>query len=38
MKGYYYEQVFLGMISKMLYVASMKTESEFTDVYLHFIR
>jgi hypothetical protein len=26
------------MISKMLYVAGMKTESEFADVYLDFIR
>jgi hypothetical protein len=26
------------MTSKMLYVAGMKTESEFTDVYLDFIR
>jgi hypothetical protein len=26
-----------GMISKMLYVAGMKTESEFDDVYLDFI-
>jgi hypothetical protein len=26
------------MTSKMLYVAGMKTESEFADVYLNFIR
>jgi hypothetical protein len=26
------------MTSKMLYVAGMKTESEFADVYLDFIR
>jgi hypothetical protein len=26
------------MISKMLYVADMKTESEFADIYLDFIR
>jgi hypothetical protein len=26
------------MISKMLYVAGMKTESDFSDVYLDFIR
>jgi hypothetical protein len=26
------------MITKMLYVAGMKTESEFADVYLDFIR
>jgi hypothetical protein len=29
---------FFGMTSKMLYVAGMKTESEFADVYLDFIR
>jgi hypothetical protein len=29
--------VFFGMTSKMLYVAGMKTESEFADVYLVFI-
>jgi hypothetical protein len=29
---------FFGMTSKMLYVASMKTESEFADIYLDFIR
>jgi hypothetical protein len=27
-----------GMTSKMLYVAAMKIESEFADVYLDFIR
>jgi hypothetical protein len=31
-------QVFFGMTSKVLYVAGMKTESEFADVYLDFIR
>jgi hypothetical protein len=31
-------QVFFGMTSKMLYVAVMKTESDFADVYLDFIR
>jgi transposase InsO family protein len=36
--GYYCAQVFSGMTSKMLYVAGMKTESEFPDVYLDFIR
>jgi hypothetical protein len=38
-EGYYYAgaQVFFGMISKNLYVAGMKTESEFPDVYLDFI-
>jgi hypothetical protein len=37
-KGYHYAQVFYGMTSKMLYDAGMKTESEFADVYLDFIR
>jgi hypothetical protein len=37
-EGYHFAQVFFGMTSKMLYVASMKTESEFYDVYLDFIR
>ena len=37
-EGYYCAQVFFGMTSKMLYVAGMKTESEFPDVYLDFIR
>jgi len=37
-EGYYCAQVFFGMASKMLYVAGMKTESEFPDVYLDFIR
>jgi hypothetical protein len=37
-KGYHCAQVFFGMISKMLYVALMKTESEFADIYLVFIR
>jgi hypothetical protein len=36
--GYHCAQVFFGMTSKMLYVAGMKTESEFTDVYSCFIR
>jgi hypothetical protein len=31
-------QVFFGMTSKMMYVASMKTELEFSNVYLDFIR
>jgi hypothetical protein len=31
-------QVIFGMTSKMLVVAGMKTESEFPDVYLDFIR
>jgi hypothetical protein len=37
-EGYHCAQVFFGMTSKMLYVAGMKTESEFADVYLDFIR
>jgi hypothetical protein len=37
-EGCHCAQVFFGMTSKMLYVAGMKTESEFTDVYLDFIR
>jgi hypothetical protein len=31
-EGYHCAQVFFGMTSKMLYVAGMKTESEFADV------
>jgi hypothetical protein len=37
-EGYHCEQVFFRMSSKMLYDAGMKTESEFADVYLDFIR
>jgi hypothetical protein len=37
-EGYYFAQVFLGMTTKMLYVAGMKTELEFADVYLDFIK
>jgi hypothetical protein len=37
-EGYHCAQVFFGMTSKMLYAAGMKTESEFADVYLDFIR
>jgi hypothetical protein len=37
-EGYHCAQVFFGMTSKMLYVGGMKTESEFADVYLDFIR
>jgi hypothetical protein len=37
-EGYHCAQVFFGMTSKMLYVAGMKTESEFAGVYLDFIR
>jgi hypothetical protein len=37
-EGYHCAQVFFGMNSKMLYVADMKTESEFADVYLGFNR
>ena len=37
-EGFHCAQVFFDMTSKMLYVAGMKTESEFPDVYLDFIR
>jgi hypothetical protein len=37
-EGYHCAQVFFGMTSKMIYDAGMKTESEFADVYLDFIR
>jgi hypothetical protein len=37
-EGYHCAQVFFGMTSEMLYVADMKTESEFVDVYLDFVR
>jgi hypothetical protein len=37
-EGYHCAQVFFGITSKMLYVAVTKTESEFADVYLDFIR
>jgi hypothetical protein len=37
-EGYHCAQVFFGMTSKMLYDAGIKTESEFADVYLDFIR
>jgi hypothetical protein len=37
-EGYHCAQVFFEMTSKMLYIAGMKTESEFADVYLEFIR
>jgi hypothetical protein len=37
-EGFYCAQVFFGMTSKTLYVAGMKTECEFPDVYLNFIR
>jgi hypothetical protein len=37
-EGYHCAQVFFRMTSKMLYVAGMKIESEFADVYLDFIR
>jgi hypothetical protein len=37
-EGYYCSQVFFGMTSKMLYVAGMKTELDFAEVYLDFIR
>jgi hypothetical protein len=35
---YYCAQFFFGMTSKSLFVTGMKTESEFSDVYLDFIR
>jgi hypothetical protein len=37
-KGYYCAHVFRGMTSTSLFVAGMKIESEFQDVYLDFIR
>jgi hypothetical protein len=37
-EGYHCARVFFGMTSKILYVAGMKTESKFADVYLDFIR
>ena len=37
-EGYHCAQVFLGMTSTTLYFAGMKTESEFADIYLDFIR
>jgi hypothetical protein len=37
-EGYHCAQVIFGMTSKMLYASGMKTESEFADVYLAFIR
>jgi hypothetical protein len=37
-EGYHCAQVFFRMNSKMMYVVVMKTESEFADVYLDFIR
>jgi hypothetical protein len=37
-ESYHCGQVLLGMTSTTLYVAGMKTESEFADVYLDFIR
>jgi hypothetical protein len=37
-EGYHCAQVFFGITSKMLYVAGMKTKSEFADVFFDFIR
>jgi hypothetical protein len=37
-EGYHCAQVFFEMTSKMLYVVGMRTQSEFADVYLDFIR
>jgi hypothetical protein len=38
LKAYHFAQVFFGMTSKMLYVAGVKTESEFAEIYSDFIR
>jgi hypothetical protein len=35
-EGYHCAQVLFGMTSKMLYVAGMKSESEFADLNLDF--
>ena len=37
-EGYHCAQVLFGMISNILVVTGMKTESEFPEVYLDFIR
>ena len=37
-EGYYCAQVFFGMTSKMLHISGMKTESEFSDKYVDFIK
>jgi hypothetical protein len=37
-EGYHCAQEYFGMTSKMLYVAGMKAELEFADIYLDFIR
>jgi hypothetical protein len=37
-EGYYCAKVFFGLTSKMLLIAGMKYEYEFSDVYLDFIR
>jgi hypothetical protein len=37
-EGYHCAQLFSGMTSRTLYVAGMKSESEFADVSLNFIR
>jgi hypothetical protein len=37
-EGYHFVQVFFGMTSQIMHVAGMKTESEFAEVYLDFIR
>jgi hypothetical protein len=37
-EGYHCAQVFFGMISKMLNIDGMKTESESADLYLDFIK
>ena len=37
-EGFHCAQVFFGMTSRLLWVAGRKTESEFSDVFLDFIR
>jgi hypothetical protein len=37
-EAYHCAQVLFGMTSKMLYIAGMKTESEFSGIYIYFIR
>jgi hypothetical protein len=37
-EGYYCAQILFGIMFKMLNVTTKKTESEFQDVYLDFIR
>jgi hypothetical protein len=37
-EGYYCPQIFYGMTSRILLFAGMRTESEFPQIYLYFIR